>query len=510
MYTFIIADDEAQVRSAVAQTIDFESLGFKLVGEASNGLEALELVERLNPDLVLTDIKMPYMSGIELARSVREIHPSTAIAFLTGYDDFTYAQQAIRYNIMCYMLKPITPSELITQMKEIKSKLDSRLNDLLNTPSTTIERVLSLMPLVLDSNSEVEDCTKVLKNLGLLDGNDSAFTVVMTTAVQSKNGEERSIEARVNFVDNIIKKYLRHSAFFVGGKVVSIITGSQRNLDKYLKIAVKEISESAASLLGSTVVIGLSSYHAKPNLNQAYNEALTASGYNFFDEDAKFITDYERTDASFQQTNEFGRKLEQLLKTGKEEDIEEFIKSKSGEFKQEDYTFIALHTIMATYRAVMTVTDEPPPPEIFSEGLALELKTNISESVLKNEIALICKKVKKYLQDIRRTSTESLCDQAINLIEERYGDYELSLSSASAILHCSVPYLSTIIKKNKGDTFVNLLTKKRMEKANELLGQTNLKIYDIALRCGYNDQHYFSYCFKKYFGVSPAKMREEK
>ena len=100
MYTIVIADDEVALRQAMIKRIDWKSIGFEVIGEAENGVEALELVERLEPDLLLTDIKMPFISGINLARKVREIRPAMQIAFLSGYDDFSYAQQAIKYNII--------------------------------------------------------------------------------------------------------------------------------------------------------------------------------------------------------------------------------------------------------------------------------------------------------------------------------------------------------------------------------------------------------------------------
>ena len=108
LYTVVVADDEDVLREAVCSMVPWQELGFSLVGSASNGLDALQLVEKLEPDLLLTDIRMPFISGIELARQVREIRPAMNIAFLSGYDDFEYAKQAIQYNIISYMLKPLT------------------------------------------------------------------------------------------------------------------------------------------------------------------------------------------------------------------------------------------------------------------------------------------------------------------------------------------------------------------------------------------------------------------
>ena len=119
MYTIVIADDEVALRQAMIKRIDWKSIGFEVIGEAENGVEALELVERLEPDLLLTDIKMPFISGINLARKVREIRPAMQIAFLSGYDDFSYAQQAIKYNIIKYLLKAISSNVFTIELVEI-------------------------------------------------------------------------------------------------------------------------------------------------------------------------------------------------------------------------------------------------------------------------------------------------------------------------------------------------------------------------------------------------------
>ena len=120
LYTVVVADDEDELREAMCTMIPWQELGFRLAGSAGNGLDALQLVEERQPDLLLTDIRMPFISGIELARQVREVRPATNIAFLSGYDDFEYAQQAIRYNIISYMLKPLTVKGLGDELQVIR------------------------------------------------------------------------------------------------------------------------------------------------------------------------------------------------------------------------------------------------------------------------------------------------------------------------------------------------------------------------------------------------------
>ena len=149
IYTVVVADDEDELREAVCTMIPWEALGFHLVGNASNGLDALELVERLEPDLLLTDIRMPFISGIELARQVREIRPAMHIAFLSGFDDFEYAKQAIQYNIISYMLKPLTMDGLAAELKAIHEKIDARYAGLRRADSAHADRAALIIPLVL-------------------------------------------------------------------------------------------------------------------------------------------------------------------------------------------------------------------------------------------------------------------------------------------------------------------------------------------------------------------------
>ena len=124
MYTALVVDDEQELRQAIIESVDWEKAGFRVVGDAGNGIDALELAEKLEPDLILTDIKMPMMTGLELAKQVRELRPATQVVILSGYDDFGYAKAAIEYNIIGYLLKPISAAELSAELENIRQKMD--------------------------------------------------------------------------------------------------------------------------------------------------------------------------------------------------------------------------------------------------------------------------------------------------------------------------------------------------------------------------------------------------
>ena len=180
MYTVIVADDEEEIRRGIIKKVKWEELGFQVIGEAANGADALELVEKLEPDLLLTDIRMPFLSGIDLARSVREVCPTVQIAFLSGFDDFSYAQQAIQYNIISYMLKPISSLELEEELRNIKSIIDRKFEEF-NSQELTQKRMEKsefIFPLLLDgfrkepTQAQIAKLRQEAQSCGLIGGSD--------------------------------------------------------------------------------------------------------------------------------------------------------------------------------------------------------------------------------------------------------------------------------------------------------------------------------------------------
>ena len=408
-YTVVVADDEDELREAVCTMIPWQELGFRLVGSASNGLDALQLVEQHGPDLLLTDIRMPFISGIELARQVREVRPATHIAFLSGYDDFEYAQQAIRYNIISYMLKPLTVKGLREELQTIREKIDAHYAVF----QAAVQREgqdpcgALLMALTLDEYADWEGSGQgeaYARQCGLLRGGEGRTAyAVMTSTLLKGDGCSDTPPSFAASVDHLAAKYLRCMSFFVPGKVVSVLLGEPQELEESLYILADEISQMAGRVLGRPCRIGVSrAVNGLGALHNAYREAMEA------------LRQGDRTEAGAQ----FIGDLEPAVKGG-----------------------------------------------------------------------------------------SLLCRRALEALDQHYMDPGLSLVSLSGMLDVSPNHLSACIKKYAGETFINTLIRKRMEAAQELLATSSLKVREIAGRCGYTDQHYFSYCFKKYSGESPNSMR---
>ena len=468
MYTVIVADDEEEIRRSLIRRVNWGEAGFQVVGEAENGAEALELVERLEPDLLLSDIRMPFIDGIELARQVQETRPATQIAFLSGYDDFSYAQQAIQYNIISYLLKPISAKELERELVKMREKIDRKYREFRSQSMRQdhMEKAEFLMPLLLDGlmedwqDQEYEDMLRYAKGCGLADQEENGELryVVIVTRILSREGENVTSRASVQSVDSILKKYVKHCSIYLRGRVVSLLSGTAKELDQYLHILVEDISQSVERIMRMRGVVGVSRITDKlSGSHECYLEAMSAiENYGRMEGNIHFISD----------------------DSPKEELDNEMLQHIAEDMENLAQRFPVLGA------------------RIF--GTAARAKKFYLE---------VCANARNIMREQHKKSGATLCHSAIRIIDERYMEPELSLVSVSADIGISPNYLSALLKKQTGTTFKELLTKRRIETAQKMLIDTEMKVREIAEKCGYRDQHYFSYCFKKYTGISPNGCR---
>ncbi len=533
MYTMLIADDENELRHAIVRTINWSEIGFRIVGEAENGIEALELVEQLEPDLLLTDIKMPFLSGIELARRARNVRPVMDIAFLSGYDDFEYAQQAIEYNIISYLLKPLSAAELTKEMQNIKNKMDEKFKKMqyvhalsdFSQKKLEYERSLFLLPIFLDTvtihatnvsekNTEAEKETEeraVELGLKRAVSDNSLYRVLV---IQFWQGEKKNCTEweHIGFVDEIVKKYVCCGSVYSNGKIITIVGDSKRNLDKYTPIFAKEIIQGADRILNQGCEIGISKdFDFLNNGNTAYAEAVTACEYTFGEsKEPRFISDMENVNTYISKpVDMITMELERLLKTAEEDVLNTFLNRVFDDSEMGHNEFLMMQ-LMSTIYAVLSSAVEEKEVELLLKQMAFSDKLLVRHSYdkIKKSIREFAFMAHRMIVNQRKHNSELICEEAIQIINQEYTDENLKLSSISERLHVSASYLSTLIKKEQGDSFVSLLTEKRMKIAKEYLLCSSRKILEIANVCGYSDHHYFSYCFKKYYGISPNKMRE--
>ena len=521
-YTVLVVEDERDQRRALIETVDWESAGFEVIGEAENGFEALELTETLEPDLILTDIRMPMMTGLELAARVHELRPMLQMVILSGYDNFEYAREAIEYNIISYLLKPISPSELTAELKEIHKKLDEKIGNVFNAPDRDLKRQLHhlsvnefLLPLMLGSNEEQPDEISLLgraAELGIIDeGGHNTFCVLVSKFKDENNGKCTS-EKHASFIDTVLSRYMRSESFVVYGRVVTlVIADNDRNISEIMDLPLKEIVQTAKRVLSQKCTVGVSrGFTELYECSAAYFQAITARRYTTDGAGGiRFINDQEHTgELELDKIEKSAVKLEQILKVGKEAELVDFVNGLYENNTPENAELLVMQIISTVYRVTSTVSDKSELLELFSANpIFARLTSYSSENVMRNDLIDFCEKAKKIISRSQRRESEILCDKVLKIIDDRYYDETLSLTGVSRELGVSPNYLSALIKKTKKENFINLLTERRMRAAYDMLVCTGMKVLEISEKCGYGDQHYFSYCFKKFYGDTPNRVR---
>lgn len=525
MYTVVVADDEEELRSAIIRKIDWESIGFRVVGEAENGAEALELVEEMEPDLLLTDIKMPFISGIELARQVREVRPTTQIAFLSGFDEFSYAQQAIQYNIISYLLKPISMVELTQELSLIKAKIDKIFQDFADKQQIETDKSEFLMPLLLDGfQMESQENREMLLrrqaiDCGLLkDENNDFRYVIMVTTMRNQEGKSCTTQAQVHSVDMILKKYVRYESFYWNEKIISLLIATPATFEHYLHILVGDVIQSTERIMNLHCSLGVSRMTEElSGCHDAYIEAMNAISYSGRKESGvHYIADEEHAEGvDTQDLLNIVAEVETLIRGGTVGELEQYLQElferiHVDRLPKVKINYLMVQVLASVCKIIYAVADGEEVQKLqentllqgitFQEGSVKEVQSKLTE---------FCLTARELIGSQRKKSSIVFCEEAVRMIENEYGNPDLSLVSISNEINVSSNYLSAVIKKETGQTFIDLLTGKRIENAKNLLLCSSMKIKEISEKCGYNDQHYFSYSFKKYTGISPNMLRQQ-
>lgn len=520
MYSVLVVDDEVRQREAVIKSVDWQSAGFNVVGDAENGIEALEQLEKLEPDLILTDIKMPLMTGLELARKAREVRPATKLVILSGYDDFEYAQEAFKYNVIRYLLKPISAQELGDELVKIREEMDYEFEQLKTgtfdeNTSIRLEKAELLLPLLLgtgDDNYPDEVLLQTAKRLGIIKSDGDCFSVVVSKFknLQGKNVTENH---HIDFVNAIVGKYADCESFLVNGRIVTLVTSTPADMSTKLRLPVIEMVQSAKKLLSQKCTIGISQTVDRPSLLAfACTQAITARRYTSDGAgDIRYINDQEpKSSFEYEAVDKSVDRLEQLLKVGTKREINDYLEEMLAGKSRGGIDYLIIQILATAHRCVSVLSDANALSELFSSNnfITSRLSFDYNERY-KKELISLCLNARDMISRSQRHESESICDKALQIINNEYMNEDLSLTDASEKLGVSPNYLSALIKKTKSQNFVSLVTERRMKAASDLLLCTSMKIFEISQKCGYSDQHYFSYCFKRYYGMSPNKYREE-
>lgn len=527
MYKLILVDDEEDVREGLLKVIDWEELGFVVCETAENGQEAIEAIERSNPDLVVTDIQMPFMNGLQLSEWVRNYDPSIKIMILTGYDEFQYAQKAIKLQIDEYVLKPFSAADLRAALIKMKQHMDREVSEKNNLLTLQDHYLKSLPVLQSDFLSSLmtrkysyEEIQEKCDRYDL----DLTGSTYMIGAIQMDNNNQEENRyvlqfAVLNIAEEIVKKHTNGRVFVHHDHVVvmSISRSEDEEWMSQQTIGIlEEIIQSVYRFLKITVTIGAGTVVTElSNVASSYHEAMQALHYRLIHGNHRviWIQDVEVKRVNplvFDEMKE--QALIRCMKVGTMEEAqvmmdELFVVVESAPVSLQDFQiyWIEIWTAMIKVAKDMDVDYEQlfgnathPMMEIYQCNNALEAKNWLSD---------ICMKLMNCIAVERQSGYKKLVDEAKAYMKLHYADQDISIHSVCKQLHISTGYFSGIFKKEAKTTFVNYLLDLRMEAAKELLRSTDLKAFEIGEKVGYADPNYFSFCFRKRFGMSPKEYR---
>ncbi|MDF2802674.1 MAG: two-component response regulator [Anaerocolumna sp.] len=533
LYTVILVDDEEEVRQAIINKLDWERIGFQVIGYADNGEDALEIAERLRPDVVMTDIKMPFMDGLTLSSKLKQISKDIKIIVFSGFDDFEYAKEAIKLDVEEYILKPINAAELKGVFEHIKEKLDSEINrkrDIEQLRKYYLESLPIMKEQLLIGLLEGRLSRKRIGELMKSYEMNLDYPYYMAGIVRTDNSPKR-IKAEEDYIpqaelvtlslkqivdENLTSSLEFISCFYLESIVVIALLRELKQSNEFIH-TMDQICKSSYRILEQNTSAGIGLLCSDlMELNKSYQGAKNAIDYRilFDPNQAIYIKDVET------QVNDRvvwdSRYTESILREIKLGEVEDLVKAIQELIHYIKKSTISFQLYQISLMEMIT--------EIFKLGRAYQLDMDIlfgadfnfnnkiyqfdSLEALKQWLMDICLKVRGSIRRKRTDSAKLLIDKAQEYIGEHYCNSELSVDSLCSYLNVSATYFSTLFKRETSMNFVNYLTKVRMEKALQLLNTTDEKTYNVSTIVGYTEPNYFSYVFKKHYGVSPSNYRK--
>ena len=531
-----LVEDEMVIRRGIKNSIDWEKEGYIFCGEASDGELAYPMIIKEKPDILITDIRMPFMDGLELCKLVKKELPNIKILILSGYDEFDYAKEAIRLGVTEYLLKPISSGKLL---------------EALNGVSESIRREKEDKDLVRKYMEEMRENTEHEKqkffeqmmagNLSMADALETGKKYEMSLSAGMYNlllfrftlGEEnRKSGELLGEAEYAIEKLTERLEYVfefqrgVEGWAFLLMADNEEQMSERVKELSKDLEEIMKNYSTIAYFGGIGQPVARlRELEESFREAERALAARFTMElnriisveDIRMAQNVDTLDdieiTSFGEIEKTRTMLEKFLNNGAEDEIDEFVDVYINELPEENLKSVLMrqYIIMDAYIVMMSFCEKIEGIEgemqAQSEELKNSMKTIQTVEEIKNYIRMLLKKIIGVRDTISGRRYSDIIEIAKDQIRKTYMSDEISLNTIAAEVGMSPSYFSSIFSKEMGKTFVEYLTEIRMDRAKELLMCSSMKTSEIGYEVGYKDPHYFSYIFKKTQNCTPKEFR---
>jgi two-component system response regulator YesN len=521
-YKAFFVEDEIVTREGIRDNVDWKGNGFEFCGEAPDGEIALPLIQATQPDLLITDIKMPFMDGLELCKILRERMPWVKIVILSGHDEFEYAQKAINLGVTEYLLKPVTAQDLHQVLKRIAVLIDRerREQEQLKKLKSQVEenraalRERFLMNLAMGAVSSAEAIERgQLLGLDLVAGCYLVLVVRIDLRRTAGSFDYHEYQRAQQALIGPLEHYF--DVFLIQKDVEELVLILKGGTPEYLherRERLAQVIQHQAGLADCSVTIGCgSAKHRLTDIYQSFVEALIEA-QSMGSRDAAPLSN-PLGKADLLKINKSA--VESYLRCGVKEDYPDFFDTfirPLGEAALQSYlvkNYIVMDIALAAAKFAADLggnVDRVVPALDNLEAMLAEITT---VEHLRDKLQEILVGALTYRDSQANNQHSVMLQQVHEYIDQHYVDADLSLNEVASQVNLSPSHFSTVFSQETGQTFKEYLTEVRIKRAKELLRSTTLKSFEISYQIGYSDPHYFSYVFRKHTGLSPKEYRQQ-
>lgn len=530
MLKVFLVEDEFVMREGIKNNIDWNSHGYEFCGEASDGELAFPMIQKLNPDIVITDIKMPFMDGLELSRLIKKELPFTEIIILSGYEEFEYAKEAIKIGVSQYLTKPINGEELLREVDLLAEKISEKRKEreirekyVREMEENFLGERKNLFQYLVTGSKSMSELLEISDKLNI--DLSAIWYRVALVKIQSMNHARDEYSNSLVQIEQKLKAIDADRGLLVfdrnlEGQALIFKADSREELDKIQNDYLGKMRDLLGDYTQIRYFVGIGMpVNRLSELPSSFEQASHAFAHRYLVKES-CIWNYEEMEQNVYHDEEFNisnvnpkqldrSKLREFLKFGDKEEViyfvEEYFKDlgpnamKSNMFRQ--YIILdAYFCVVDFLDSLQLQKDELEPLDITSGILQSE------ETAIKYVIRII----EKALELREKTASNrygGIVDEVMKYIDKNYADEDLSLNVLASHVNFSPNHLSMVFSQQTGKTFIKYLTDFRMSKAKELLRCTGKRSSEISLEVGYKDPHYFSYLFKKTQGMTPTQYR---
>ena len=531
MLKVFLVEDEFIIREGIKNNIDWQIHGYEFCGEASDGELAFPLIQKTRPDILITDIKMPFVDGLALSRLVKKELPETEIIILSGYEEFDYAKEAIQIGVARYLLKPINGETLLQEIdsvaeiilgkqkeKEIREKYQKEMEE------NSLRDQMDLFQHLVTGDCSMEELLSVADKLDLKIM--APWYSIVLLKIQSMKHDYEEYSGSIVVVDERIAKLAEpeHVLIFdraLEGRAFLFKADSEDELLAYQKEYLGDVKEVLSGYANLRYFGGIGTpVNRLREIPASFEDASHAFAHRYLvaescildssllmQEGAAENEDFRISAVNPEQIDR--TKMQEFLRTGDLDEVVYFVdeffgKLDGGAMKSRIFrqyiTMDAYFSIVDFLKGLGLQKDEIEAPDQDSSILQDE-KSAMDYIVRIMDKALVLREKKA------SSRYEDVVSEVIHYIENNYAQEELSLNLLASHVNFSPNHLSMIFSQQTGQTLIRYLTDYRMNRAKELLRCSSKKSSVISMEVGYKDPHYFSYLFKKTQGMTPTQYR---